>query len=295
MYNNDLKNKSFVTCVLMGGLGNQLFQIFTTIAYGLKINCEIIFPYSETLEIGITRITYWNTFLSCIRKYTTLIDNRFTNNELMSFPLYKEDNFHYEELPQNPYLKQNLLLFGYFQSYKYFEQYKNEIFSMIKLKTHQENMEYLYSQYFDNQSISMHFRLGDYKYVQDIHPILPYDYYCNALRHILSCRKQISYRVLYFCEKDDIIEVSDTISKLMKEFRNVEFIKVDDTIDDWQQMLIMSCCNDNIIANSSFSWWGSYFNQKENKIVCYPSQWFGDSSCNDTVDLFPSDWKKIYF
>jgi hypothetical protein len=101
--------------------------------------------------------------------------------------------------------------------------------------------------------------------------------------------------VLFFCEKDDIIEVSNIISTLTKEFPDVEFIKADDIIDDWQQMLLMSCCNDNIIANSSFSWWGSYFNQNGNKIVCYPCQWFGPNLKHDTTDLYPNDWKKIYF
>jgi hypothetical protein len=141
----------------------------------------------------------------------------------------------------------------------------------------------------------MHFRLGDYNNIQESHPVMPYEYYSNALRYILSCRKQISYRVLYFCEKDDIIDVSNTVALLMKEFPNVEFIKVDDIIDDWQQMLIMSCCNDNIIANSSFSWWGSFFNRNENKIVCHPCKWFGPNLNHDTVDLFPSDWIKIDF
>jgi len=55
----------------------------------------------------------------------------------------------------------------------------------------------------------------------------------------------------------------------------------------------MSCCDDNIIANSSFSWWGAYFNDKPNKIVCYPSKWFGHNMNNDTRDLCPSSWKKI--
>jgi hypothetical protein len=167
---------------------------------------------------------------------------------------------------------------------------------MIYLEKQQENMEYLYSQYFEHENnISMHFRLGDYKNVQGFHPIMPYEYYRNALNYILSSRKQLLYRVLFFCEKDDIIDVYNIIALLIKEFPNVEFIKVDDTIDDWQQMLIMSCCNDNIIANSSFSWWGSYFNKNENKIVCYPCQWFGPNLNHDTIDLYPSTWKKIYF
>jgi len=293
MYNNNLPRNTIVTCFLMGGLGNQLFQIFTTFAYGLKTCSHVIFPYSSELHVGITRKTYWDSFLIELKKYTSYMDQINTNNALMSLPIYKEQDFRYTEIQDQ---NKDVLLYGYFQSYKYFEPYKNEIFSIIKLKKQQENMEYLYSQYFEKEYvISMHFRLGDYKNIQESHPVMPYDYYKNGLNYILSCRKQKLYRVLFFCEKDDIIDVSNTVALLMKEFPNVEFIKVDDTIDDWQQMLIMSCCNDNIIANSSFSWWGGYFNKNENKIVCYPSQWFGPNLNHDTIDLYPSTWKKIYF
>ena len=54
-------------------------------------------------------------------------------------------------------------------------------------------------------------------------------------------------------------------------------MKVDDNIPDWKQMLIMANCDANIIANSTFSWWGAYFNKNPKKIVCYPNVWFGQS------------------
>jgi hypothetical protein len=286
-------DKKIISTYLMGGLGNQLFQIFTTLAYGLKTGSQVIFPYSTELNVGVTRTTYWDSFLIHLKKYTTYMDQIYTNNVLMSLPIYKEHGFRYSEIPQQ---NRDVLLYGYFQSYKYFESCKNELFSMIYLEKQQENMEYLYSQYFDHENIiSMHFRLGDYKNIQDFHPIMPYEYYSNALNYVLSCRNNLTFRVLFFCEKDDIIDVSNIIALLIKEFPNVEFIKVDDTIDDWQQMLIMSCCRDNIIANSSFSWWGSFFNKNENKIVCYPCQWFGPNLDHDTIDLYPNTWKKIYF
>jgi len=284
-----------ITCYLMGGLGNQLFQIFTTIAHGMKTNySQVMFPYSTELNVGVTRKTYWDTFLIYLKKYTTYMDQIYTNNVLMSLPVYKENDFRYSEIPEN---KNDVLLYGYFQSYKYFDSYKNELFSLINLEKQQENMEYLHSQYFGKNLhvISMHFRIGDYKNIQDFHPVIPCEYYRNALLHILSSRKNLLCRVLYFCEEDDIDDVSTIINILTKEFPNVDFVKADDVIDDWQQMLLMSCCNDNIIANSSFSWWGSYFNCKNNKIVCYPYKWFGPNLNHDTIDLYPNDWKKIHF
>ena len=59
-------------------------------------------------------------------------------------------------------------------------------------------------------------------------------------------------------------------------------------------MHLMSLCNHNIIANSTFSWWGAYFNHHEDKIVCYPDIWFGPAQGNKYMgDLFPEKWYKV--
>ena len=55
----------------------------------------------------------------------------------------------------------------------------------------------------------------------------------------------------------------------------------------------MSLCKNNIIANSSFSWWGAYLNDTSDKIICYPSTWFGPAAGHDVRDLFPKNWNKI--
>jgi len=57
-------------------------------------------------------------------------------------------------------------------------------------------------------------------------------------------------------------------------------------------MLLMSVCDHTIIANSTFSWWGAYFNQNPGKMVCYPDTWFGPALKHDTRDLCPTDWIK---
>ena len=87
--------------------------------------------------------------------------------------------------------------------------------------------------------------------------------------------------------------MTDTINKLQNDFPNYTFERKYSHLEDWEQMLLMSMCYHNIIANSSFSWWSAYFNSNINKIVCYPSVWFADKANIDTSDLCPKRWKKI--
>jgi hypothetical protein len=142
-------------------------------------------------------------------------------------------------------------------------------------------------------TISMHFRIGDYKKVSDFHPILKYEYYHQSIAKIQSIYPNTAYTIYYFCEDEDIRDVSSKISNLKINYPNFSFIRGDNTLADWEQMLFMSCCHHNIIANSSFSWWAAYFNNKIDKIICYPSVWFGASANIDTRDLCPPEWIKI--
>jgi hypothetical protein len=150
--------------------------------------------------------------------------------------------------------------------------------------------EYINTAY---SNIALHFRLGDYKNIEDCHPIMPYEYYESSIRHIIEHKPDRHHRVLYFCQEEDNVWANDFIIKLKSVFPGVLFEKVNDSIPDWKQLLLMSCCDDNIIANSTFSWWGAYLNGKPNKIVCYPELWFGPKLKHDTSDLFPSNWQKI--
>lgn len=284
---------NYSTCNLMGGLGNQLFQIFATIAYSNDTNRKAIFPYSEELRTGTIRSTYWHSFLNGLLSITTYGDDMYKQNTIiMSYPTLRERSFAYQEIPNNK--TNNIMLNGYYQSYKYFEKHSEYIYELIKLDKQQQEMREKNSAYFDNAtSVSMHFRIGDYKKIQDCHPVMTYEYYDKAMDRIQTETNISSMKILYFHENVDTNDVNDIIDKLKDKYVNVEFQRVDDSLKDWEQMLLMSCCEHNIIANSTFSWWGAYFNTNDKRIVCYPSMWFGEKLQHNTDDLFPSNWAKI--
>lgn len=292
-----------LTCELMGGLGNQLFQIFATISYAIKNQQMFRFEYSDILTIGVPRPTYWNSFLSKLKPFT-FSKTHDTSRQQLS--IVKEPGFYYTELPWSDMYKQTgVKLVGYFQSHKYFSIFYNTICKMIDLENQKMNVISKYRDFFASEEteefekyIGIHFRLGDYKKLQHIHPVLKKEYYEKALLYVMAETEKKDWKILYFCEEESNKEVEETIEYLKKRCSNCQFIKVLDSIPDWEQMLLISCCTHNIIANSTFSWWGAYLNSNPNKIVCYPNEWFGTSSKNQKTvymndDLFPSTWMII--
>ena len=281
-----------ITCNLMGGLGNQIFQIFTTISYAIRSRNQFKFKNLNQLGGGSTtiRYTFWNTFFANLRPFliTELPDK---------IHIIREKGFPYNELSHlELILNEDIYLYGYFQSYKYFHNEYSMIYRLIGLdKLKEKLLDKLQLNKNDLEKyISMHFRIGDYKKVQEFHPLATYDYYERSLEYIQKSNDpNEKLHILYFCEDVDIEDVSSIINRLQIKFPDYNFERGEKDLADWEQMLYMSLCHHNIIANSSFSWWGAYFNSWEKKIVCYPSVWFGEVAKNDTTDLCPSEWVKI--
>jgi hypothetical protein len=265
----------FVTCKLYGGLGNQLFQIFATIAYSIEHNIDFLFEYSANLG---KRQTYWHNFLASIIDHTV--------GNIPSTKQVDQGGHGFVKLSE-PLPNENIMLNGYFQSYLFFDNHSKTILKMLNVEKQQKCK-------FQQNSISLHFRRGDYKDLQDCHPIMRIDYYANALNYILlldeTLKKPIVY---YFCEEEDLESVEKDVAILKNEFRDKIMFERHLEENDWEEMLAMSCCKHNIIANSSFSWWGAYLNRDPDKIVCYPAVWFGPIICENTDAMFPPKWIKI--
>ncbi len=285
------------SCEIKGGLGNQLFQIFATLAHGIQTGKRVIFPYYTSVG---NRFTYWTTF------FKQLYNMNFTSNtfevDFRTFRPIGEPTFRYQPLINS---EENLMFTGYLQSPMYFPSpYLETIEKLIGIKQFQTQISEEFSKYFSSfhaedaksetiTTVSMHFRLGDYKEKQQYHALLSPEYYSRAFEKCLQSDSSVS-RVLYFCETEDIPYVHSVIQCISAKYEKIDFVRVDDNIEDWKQMLIMSLCTHNIIANSTFSWWGAFFNKNSEKQVYYPQTWFGPMlSYHDIQDLFPSEWIKI--
>ena len=279
---------SIVTIQLMGGLGNQLFQIFTAMAYGLKHNIKYIFADVPMLHVGRPRPTYWDTFLQGLRSSGALL------SPAAMPPIqarYQEPAYHYTLIPAT-FAHTNTVLFGYFQSAKYFDHHKEHILAILDIPRQQRDIQQKYLDTLAAPVISMHFRAGDYLANPSYHPILTKTYYERALRTILDRAGAAEPIVLYFCEKEAEEHAESIVGELRAQFP-VLFLRADDAMADWEQMLLMSCCDHHIVANSSFSWWGAYLKESHTGITVCPARWYGPSFEGNTRDLPLPNWRAI--
>ena len=312
-----------ITTNIMGGLGNQMFQIFNAISYAIDNCTSFVFPDTETLYAGentTLRHAYWDTIFHTLKPY---LQNE--NDIKHDIKIYENYDSSFIELPSIDYLNNYLAekrnvpltelppnnltkihLTGYFQSHKYFRNNYNKIVNLLQINEMKKNVLDTVSaendlSYLLKNSISLHFRIGDYIKYTNSHIILSDEYYANAIKTIIELDKnnnEKQYNVIYFCETVDVNTVCKRIENIQKLLRgynifNCVFYKSPVVLTDWQEILFMSICSHNIIANSTFSWWGAYLNENPNKIVCYSSVYYSKNYNKKVDDMFPENWIKI--
>jgi len=131
--------------------------------------------------------------------------------------------------------------------------------------------------------IGLHIRRGDYVQQSQDHPPCSLDYYKEALTHFDDDRQVIIFT-------DDI-----EWCKNQQMFKGDRFL-ISETEDNVYDLCLLTLCEDYIIANSSFSWWGAWLSQNPNAKVIAPKRWFGTTGYtakNNTEDLVPDRWIRI--
>lgn len=181
--------------------------------------------------------------------------------------IFTEPHFHYSEieLPKD----KDYDLVGYFQSPKYFEHCERLIKKYFTFSI----------QYQPNNYTSIHVRRGDYVNKVNYHPLLPMAYYKQAMSHFSGSTFMIFSDDIEWCKKQDWFGEKVLFSPYQK--------------DEVADLSLMASCENHIIANSSFSWWGAYLGQNPDKKVIAPSLWFGQKLPHDTKDLIPETWIRI--
>ena len=138
-----------------------------------------------------------------------------------------------------------------------------------------------------SKSISLHIRRGDYvsnKTYNQNHGIIDLSYYEKAVDYI---SKKIGNDIKVFAFSDD----PDWVYKNLNLQFQIKFIDNNSSENSYEDLRLMLNCDHNIIANSSFSWWGAWLNLNPNKIVISPQKWYGNKQIQNP-DIVPSTWLK---
>lgn len=177
--------------------------------------------------------------------------------------IYSEPTFSFNDIPY----QKDMDLFGYFQSENYFKDEKSIVTQLLTPKL---GFGIQYGQ------TSVHVRRGDYISNNAYHPV-GMEYYLEAMA-IAKAERYVIF--------------SDDIAWCKKHFIGNQFIFSENNspADDMAHMI---SCENNIITNSSFSWWGAYLNKNPSKTVIAPKKWFGPALSHDTKDLIPKEWARV--
>jgi len=257
-----------ITSFLMGGLGNQMFQISKALSEGYNNSIDVVFRPSSFVPMNGNQPT----------KY---LDNVYRNLT------FKEINEKLERIsePSWSFTETNIFYYKSIEFYGYYQSSKNFKSQTEKIKTcfspteeFIEKIKNLYPKIFDKESVSIHVRRGDYLTVSEILPVIDKTYIDECLRQI----GEYSNIFIFSNEKE-----------WCKENLNYNNSVVVEDLEDYEELWMMSLCNNNIMSNSSFSWWASYLNKNIDKQVYVPSIWFGPKGEKNYQDIYEDGWVKI--
>lgn len=268
---------------VIGGLGNQMFQYAAAKAISIEKKQKMFldvdsFNSYALHKYGLHHFALRTNFFKKPSDFKKIFIKFFGNKKI-----YKEFDLGFDTdffgLKGKP-----LILEGYFQSELYFKKYEKEIredfqivstLKPITIKT----IDFIKSV----NAVSIHFRRGDY-IGNAIHDTDKTEYYKVAVKNI---ENKVESPV-FFVFSDDI----NWAKQNFKSTFETHYIDFNDAESNYEDLKLMASCKHNIIANSSFSWWGAWLNSNPEKIVIAPQKWFADEKLNEK-DIIPQDWIKI--
>ena len=251
---------SYNSLGITGRLGNQMFQYASLKGIARNNGYEFCIPHSINPEMD-SKVNH-QLFLA--------FDLKNVHVGHLNVPDIDEEHFHFNENLYNN-CPDNVNLAGYFQSYKYFQDIQDEIKLDFEFKNKQSFIDEDCSEF-----TSIHIRRGDYLYFSDYHPLCDLSYYYEAMKII-----GLKNKFLIFSDDIDWCKQQEIFSK------NCLFA---DTRNNLNDLYLMTKCKNNIIANSSYSWWGAWLNNNTDKIIISPDRWFGPALNHNLKDLRPKDW-----
>lgn len=273
----------FVNVSITGGLANQLFQVATCLSYAWKHGMQPIFLKGEYGGLPNHPGTHWDGFLSRVKKY--LIDALPT-----TIRNYHPEKWDFSPIPNPVELSVpsgNIRLNGCFQSDKHFLEHRKEILELFQPPDEIINklkMKYHYVLQDSNKFGILHVRRRDYLKSSVIYNTLPIDYYEKTIQ-IMEEKAGHSLQWFIIADSSEHQWIKD------QEIFKRGLIVGNDF--DYEDLWMITFFKYIIIANSTFSWWGAWLNQKEDKVIIMPKKWFSPEGPYPYEGIYPEGWIKV--
>ena len=288
---------------LMGGIGNQLFQ------YALGRHLSIKNNTTLRLDINGYKSYKWHNYsLNLFSIEEDYFPHNIVNMGYLKFHIWlnmdKPNNkkFHIVETKLKPFdsnilnAGKNIYLDGYWQSEKYFKEIRHVLLKDLIIKRELTGNNKKISESINTcNSVGIHIRRGNYvtsAEANKIHGICTPEYYAKSILYIMQKIVQPHFFIfsdeIEWAKSNFIVNHPHTFVDTNKGFDGENY-QDEKNVDD---LRLMSLCKHNIIANSSFSWWGAWLNNNPDKIVVAPENWFSDQAI-DSKDLIPELWIKL--
>ena len=276
---------------LKGGLGNQLFQYAAGRAVALhhKLPLKLDLTVFENYKLHNGYRLDQFAIQAGIATENDIINLKGGNNVLFSAlrkaGFFKRKSYFKEKrssyFDARVFKNKFVYLDGYWQNELYFSNIREVLLRELSPINSINDLGCDYLEPINKcNSVSLHVRRGDYLNLKNIN-VLDVDYYMKAVEYI---RKSV--------EKPTFFIFSDDLDWCKKSLGFLDgCIYVDRTQTEIDDLKLMSFCRHNIIANSSFSWWGAWLNQNPRKTVIAPKDWMLNDPSSSNVIL--SDWVKF--
>lgn len=254
-----------------GGLGNQMFQyaLYKELQWlGKDVKADLYlyrtnndirkFEIEDIFGIKLQQAKDWE-ILKPIRECTRI--ERFIKKNVLRIKYLEESCF---EIPEDVFKVNRGFLDGYWQSVRYFPDVVNELKDDFSFCDHTIEKYEIAKRITNSNAVSVHIRMGDYlQYPEQFGNVCTEEYYKSAIDYARCVLQTPSF----FVFSDEV----DKAQKMLGKQDDITYVK--HVGKDYQDMQLMSLCKHNIIANSSFSWWGAWLNKNDSKMLIVPTKW----------------------
>lgn len=296
------------TVILQGGLGNQLFQYAVGRSLSLNTGSKLYLEtstFSQSPKSNLPPRTFHlpnfaiqGEIIQKPIEKTPLLKERFKLFNLLSrvnpelaarvCRVHRDLQDPHRFTPYVLNLSGNAVLYGYYQSEKYFSSIRETLQEELSLRNEPSGPNRKWKAHIEEKrSVGVHVRRGDYI---EQGWTLPIDYYRSAIEKLNH--KNSTLHIFFF--SDEIEWVKGNTEHILPDGfppENINYVDFNGSHNPHEDLRLMRSCNHNIISNSTFSWWGAWLNRNKEKTVFAPAYWLRDRVEN--LDIIPKRWRIV--